>query len=426
MPARSGPLGHAAAALALLAMVGTAGADDIVLELATWDHAVDTLEATLAAFEADNPDVRVELEVLPFADYHDTLVLRLHAGGGPDIVLTSQEWLPAWAEAGWLLPLDEDRPDWREDLAAIAPFARADLEHRGVLYGLPHHADVVLFVFDREVLAAETLPVPATWDELLEVALALQELGIAQPILLAHPPADPAFLDVVVAQLFGRGEAMFDEALEPIFDAEGSELRAQLQWLQDAHVVHDVIAFPQPGESLDAAMASGRHVFTFTYGHRLRALNEPAEAVAARFALAPMPGAAGGTLGFAKSYALTRNLRNDEVARTAALDLLDQLGGEASGHARRLAIADGLGSAWLGLLQDPEVVAAWAERIDLPALGVQLEAAHAGTWTAWTGIWGAQTRALFARAIAGEITVDEAVEAAAARWRDYRRLLAWD
>src|SRR5262245_52012001 len=139
----------AAAALALsMATVAPAAAEDITLEFTVWNYSLDTIQDNARKFEAENPGIKVKITDYTWQDYHDSLVLRFRGNTPTDVAYVGQDWLPAWAAAGFLAPLENAAPaDVLEDLKKdIAGFSVSDMTYKGKLYGLPYYADTISFI----------------------------------------------------------------------------------------------------------------------------------------------------------------------------------------------------------------------------------------------------------------------------------------
>ena len=116
-----------------------AWAEDITLEFTVWNYSLDTIEDNAKKFEAENPGIKVKITDYTWQDYHDAMVLRFRGGTTTDVAYVGQDWLPAWAAAGFLAPLDDVAPkDVLDALKAdMAPFALSDETYAGKVYGLP-------------------------------------------------------------------------------------------------------------------------------------------------------------------------------------------------------------------------------------------------------------------------------------------------
>ena len=81
----------------------------IELEFVVWNYSIDTIQDNINKFEELNPGITIKLTDYAWGDYHDTMVLRFRSNM-PDIVYSGEDWLPEWASAGWLAPLESIIP----------------------------------------------------------------------------------------------------------------------------------------------------------------------------------------------------------------------------------------------------------------------------------------------------------------------------
>src|SRR5215218_7271625 len=125
---------------------------DVTLEMVVWNYSIDTIQDNLKKFEAANPGIKVNLTDYTWPDYQDSLILRFRGGTPTDVIYGGQDWLPAWAAAGFVAPLDKVAP--AEKLEALkkdmAPFALGDMTYKNELYGLPYYADTISFVYNKK------------------------------------------------------------------------------------------------------------------------------------------------------------------------------------------------------------------------------------------------------------------------------------
>ncbi|MGH6884719.1 MAG: ABC transporter substrate-binding protein [Geminicoccales bacterium] len=413
-----------AAACGLLAVAPSARAQDVTLEFVVWNYSLETIQDNVKKFEEQNPGIKVNVTDYTWPDYHDTMVLRLRGNTQTDVIYCGQDWLPSWASAGWLVPLEEHFPEVKKYQEKTANYAQSDMTYQGQVYGLSYYADIISFIYNKKILDDHGIPVPETWEDVLDASLELKEAGMEKPIVYEYNQELPNFYDAFVAQVYGRGGDMFDEDLEPLFNDPESEAFKQLQWLQDAFVKHEIVA-PETHESkIIPAMNTGKHAFTIVFNYVLAAMNNAAEQpLAGQFDLALMPGDAHSTLGFAKFYAMTAQAAEDDARREAAWKFIEYMGGGDYQIAKRWAVEKGLGFAQLPLFDDPDVQEAWSSWIDMDKFKQQATLAKNGTWTEWAGIWSAYFRPLLAQAMVGEASVEEVMEAGAAKWIEYRTLL---
>src|SRR5688572_17301327 len=122
-----------------------AAQEEITLEFVVWNYSLDTIQDNARQFEAENLGIKVNITDYTWPDYHDSMVLRFRGGTPTDVAYVGQDWLPAWAAAGFLAPLDDIAPaevltELKEDMA---DFLLSDMTYDGKLYGLPYYADTI-------------------------------------------------------------------------------------------------------------------------------------------------------------------------------------------------------------------------------------------------------------------------------------------
>ncbi len=387
----------------------------IELEFVVWNYSIDTIQDNIKKFEAMNPGVKIKLTDYAWGDYHDTMVLRFR-GNMPDVVYSGEDWLPEWASAGWLAPLEKIIPAAARYREKTAPYAVNDMTFNGILYGLSYYADLITFQFNKALLEENGLAQPNTWEEVRVVADKLKAAGIDKPIVYEYNQELPNFYSAFLAQVYGRGGRMFDDDLNPVFNDTNSEAFKQLQWLQDAYK-DDLMALETHETKVITAMNTGKHAFTVLFNYNLASLNNAAtSARAGDFAMQKMPGASRATYGFAKFYAMTTKAANDPKRREAAWKFIEFMGGGDYQVAKRWAVEKGLGFAAVPLFDDPDVQEAWSAWIDPQDFKDQAKLARNGTNTPFTGIWSASFRPLLAKAIVGEASVKEVMDEGAEEW----------
>jgi multiple sugar transport system substrate-binding protein len=416
-----------AAAMALSTIAGNpAVAEDITLEFTVWNYSLDTIEDNARKFEAENPGIKVKITDYTWQDYHDSLVLRLRSGTPTDVAYVGQDWLPAWAAAGFLAPLEGTAPaDVLADLKSdIAGFSLSDMTYDGKLYGLPYYADTISFIYNKKILADAGIPVPKTWEEVMAAAEKLKAQGMEHPIVYEFDQELPNFFDAFVSQVYGRGGDLFDQDQKAIFDNPDNAAYKQLEWLVDAFK-KDLVQQETHESKVIPSMNTGKHAFTVVFNYVLAAMNNAAEQpLAGQFALAPMPGEAHSALGFTKFYSITAQAAKDPARAEAAWKFVNFMAGKPYKVAKRWAVEKGLGFGQISLFDDPDVQASWNKWVDSATLKQQVATARGGKWTEWTSVWTAYFRPLLAKAMVGEASVDEVMKAGAQRWNELRDKMA--
>jgi len=165
--------------IAALALSAAAQAD-VTLSYRFWDlNQAPAIEEIARAFEAKNPGIKVEIEVIPWAQYWTNLETAATGRNLPDIFWINAPNFELYASNGMLLPLDDrlakssliSIEDYPEALAAI-------YNYRGKQYGIPKDFDTIGLWYNKELFDAAGIAYPDeawTWDDLIKAAVALTD-----------------------------------------------------------------------------------------------------------------------------------------------------------------------------------------------------------------------------------------------------------
>jgi multiple sugar transport system substrate-binding protein len=123
-----------------------------------WDDQVaKAYEQSFAAFGRTHPDIKVDVQLVPWADYWTKLPADIAAGTSADIFWTNTSNFGLYADNGQLLPVDVTG-DWTKSVV--------DLYTRGgKLWGVPQLWDSIALYYNRDLVTkAGVDPAALTWD----------------------------------------------------------------------------------------------------------------------------------------------------------------------------------------------------------------------------------------------------------------------
>lgn len=132
----------------------------------------ENLEAIVAAFEADNPGVTVEVTTLPYGDYGTALQTDLAAGTVSDVFDIEYANYLSYQANGVLAPITLTDP------AAYRPSLLEAYATDGVQYAVPSSFSTVVLFYNADLFEAAGIDTPTgdwTWAEEQEAALALTD-----------------------------------------------------------------------------------------------------------------------------------------------------------------------------------------------------------------------------------------------------------
>lgn len=139
------------------------------------DHLED-LDAIIAAFEAENPGITIEVSTAPFEDYFTLLQADFVGGEPPDVFELNYENFVSYAANDVLLDLGGY-------VSADAPYYPRALEafqYNGAQLALPETFSTVLLFYNKDLFdqAGVAYPTEAwTWADAVEAGKAIRALG---------------------------------------------------------------------------------------------------------------------------------------------------------------------------------------------------------------------------------------------------------
>jgi multiple sugar transport system substrate-binding protein len=119
-----------------------------------------------AAFEAENPDIRMKLLYWPGANYEDKVKLVMAAGTAPDVMSAQDEPLPNYAELGQFEELTPYLKRAGEGWSAekFFPTAFPAFQYQGGQYAIPWNGGQLMVYYNRELFRRAGLPDPPPKD----------------------------------------------------------------------------------------------------------------------------------------------------------------------------------------------------------------------------------------------------------------------
>ncbi|MCB0114503.1 MAG: ABC transporter substrate-binding protein [Caldilineaceae bacterium] len=158
-------------------IVAEAGSGDI--QLIYWNGLTGSDGATMVqmveAFAAENPDVSVRIEMMPWGIYFDKLLASLVSGNPPDLFLLHEFEIPQFASQGVLMPSGDFFTSQGGPIPAddIAPDIFKAIEYQGETYGVPLDRHGWGLWYNKDLFEAAGLDpesCPATAEEFITYA----------------------------------------------------------------------------------------------------------------------------------------------------------------------------------------------------------------------------------------------------------------
>jgi multiple sugar transport system substrate-binding protein len=420
-----------AAGLAAASIGATRGlAADEPIYFATWSAAVDTVKSHIAAFEAETK-IKVAYSNSPWAQYRESMITKFVGKAPIDTLWVSDSWLPEWAEAGWILPVDQYKV--LTDNSDVDKFCVDSMTYKGKQYGITYYTDYMAFIYNAEMLGkAGIKDPPKSWAEVVDQAKIIKDKGLSQWPVLISMAQESWLIEFMTAMVYSSGGDFVDDKGNAVMQDPANGATAALKWLVDAVQTHKILSpsCVETGElAVLKAFSSGDHAFGLIPKYRLRTLNDPAQskiAGNAKIALMPM-GAKGShaTVGWMRFYGMTPRAQADATRAADTVKLMAWFGGKADGEYKfqKMLFKDvGSGFGVKSLFNDPEIRAAYASYGDVDLIGQQQSLARKkDVVTPWFGEWNDVNGTAWQQAIMGKVTVEQALNTSAAKWTELKK-----
>ena len=408
-----------------------AAAQAAPLNLYTWSAAVDLVKSHLTAFEAKT-GLKVNYNNAPWAQYRDSMVTKFVGKAPLDVLWVSDSWLPEWADAGWIAPIN-GFPELMKYNAEADSFCTQSMQYKGKQYGLTYYSDYMAFFYDAEMLKkAGIKEPPKTWDELVQQSLKIKQAGLSQHPMMLSMARESWLIEFLTAMVYSNGGRFTDDGGAALMADPRRGAHQALQWIADAVNKHKIIspACVETGELNGLkSFSSGNHAFALLSRYRIRTLNDPKQSqVAGRVKQALMPAGPGGshaTVGWMRFHAMTAQAAADKNRAANAAKLIEWFGGKAGSQYQfqKMLFNDvGSGFGIPSLFKDAEVQASYKKYADIAVFEAQQKLARKKDVIArWFGEWDEVNGTAWQSAVIGKSTVADALKKSSDAWNDMRK-----
>lgn len=230
---------------------------------------LEIMQASIADFEAANPDVKVVAELVPEDGMDEKITTMVAGGAAPDAVYVHPSFVPLWAEQGVLLP-QNDFADNDPDFGAsdFFPETLGYFVSGGKVYGYPYYSGPSVTYFNQDAFEAAGVPLPSdtaagfaedsdkwTWEALLEAALPLTT-GEGATKTFGYWGTSPSLHWINIA-IWGYGGDVWDKEMATCMLTESGSVDA-IQFQVDLYVKNNVAPQPAQAEGMPDGFSGGK------------------------------------------------------------------------------------------------------------------------------------------------------------------------
>jgi multiple sugar transport system substrate-binding protein len=199
------------ALLLLLAGCAPAPSDRQTIRFWTMGREGEVVQQLLPEFERRNPDIRVQVQQVPWSAAHEKLLTAFAGDTLPDLCQLGNTWLPEFAALDALTELDVYSA-YSEAVAAedYFPGIWATNVIDGHLLGVPWYVDTRLLFYRSDLLKKAGFEAPPrSWDEWKRVLSALKKQAGAERYAILLPLNEP---EPLIALALQQGDPLLRES----------------------------------------------------------------------------------------------------------------------------------------------------------------------------------------------------------------------
>lgn len=279
------------------------------------------------SFEAAHPGVRIEVSLPPVNAYQQLLTTQVRGKNPPDIAGVPTAWIPAFYDAGVLLPWNGHLPSSVID--AIDPTMVKGGTLDGKLVALPYLSTSRALFWNKDAFAKAGLDAaPGTWDQLVSAAKRVTASGTAKVGFALQGTGNETFAAWFPYVYWSYGAKLTDDGGDLAID-RGACVKgvSVLRELVDGRLTQPNVTASDADEQLKL-FASGEAAMTITGPWMVGTM--ATEGKRTRYGVAPIPaGTTSTTLDVADAYVRFKDGKNPVAAAAFAAFLYEPRNADA-------------------------------------------------------------------------------------------------
>ncbi|MEQ4567716.1 extracellular solute-binding protein [Paenarthrobacter sp. CAP02] len=275
----------AATAAAVLALTACGGGSEaksadgkVELRFAWWggDKRAQVTQAAIAAFEAENPNIKIKPEYGDWSGYWDKLATQVAANDAPDIIQMDEKYITEYSTRGALLDLSKYKIDTSKLDAAALDAGKSEKGLTGIAAGI----NAATILANPAVFKAAGVALPDdktwTWEDFERISAEVTAKSPKGTYGAAAYGTDEASLGVWLRQ---NGKSLYTDDGKLGF--EPSDIA---QWWSFLKELSEKKAVPSASEVVEAeaapldqsGLATGKNGLAFWWSNQLPALEKAA------------------------------------------------------------------------------------------------------------------------------------------------------
>ncbi len=252
----------------------------------------DVVKALTDEFMAENPDITVKFDAMPFDAMRDKILTSSLAPSATyDVIIVDNPWMEEFSRAGYLAPLDDmiaatDGYDYDDFIPALSRIGVVD----GVTFGVPYYNYALGLIIRQDIFDEKGLSVPATIEDYVATVKELTTDDFYGAAM--QPQKGYKIMEEWKNWLYANGGELFDENGNVIINNDAA-VKALEQYVDTYNTAAPPNSLNWGFDEALRAMASGKAATMLSYNWMLPALNKKGGMsgdLAGKFTLQEVPG----------------------------------------------------------------------------------------------------------------------------------------
>lgn len=202
----------------------TGDKEEIELTFTIWGNEQHTemYETLLEGFYDENPNIKVKIESIPFADYQQKMSVLAAGNELPDVGWVSEQMVPQFVENNILADISEFQDDADFQFDDFIPSTLELWKHDGKLLGLPFSTPPMIMYFNKTMFDEAGLETPIelakkgewTWEKFEETAKAISSGEGADRNYGAMFYTDWSVFSAIYSHTYSYGGSLFSDDMK--------------------------------------------------------------------------------------------------------------------------------------------------------------------------------------------------------------------
>jgi multiple sugar transport system substrate-binding protein len=256
----------------------------------------DLRKVLISAFEKANPTIKVNLQTAPTnTDTNRADLVTTISGGAktPDVFMGDVIWPGQFGAHDLALPLSKYLP--KSFFSRFAPGLVAGASYKGQVYGAPFFQDQGFLYYRKDLLAADHMAVPKTWQQLAsEAATLVKQHKVKYGFVFEGASYEGGTCDFMEYYADTGGSVLNSTDTKSVFNvADATKVLTFLRGLITSGASPKAVTTFEEPQAM-AAFQNGQAAFLRNWDYAWAVANSKGMASAGKVGVAPLPTFAGG------------------------------------------------------------------------------------------------------------------------------------